>query len=248
MSATDSEIAIEQITFTDRSVWFYQIVPKYISTLEPRADLWDIEHPFMTGSIEVIQRGDDCVIRLYEPLKDTTDKVLFAECPVRITPDCSLDVYVQDCVDSSRYFMIRVEDRATKKRVFVGIGFPERTSAFNFKAALQDYVKYQRRQMTIAAATMSLSKIDADTQNASAVSQKFDYKLPQGAKIHIKLKTNIVNQRNDTEEKRNTVETTSSEKDNNTFASLKSFAIPPPPSTSTFDAAQDDEWGQFTAA
>nr|CCA27438.1 adaptinlike protein putative [Albugo laibachii Nc14] len=248
MIAADSENTIEQIIFTERGVWFYHIASNYISTLEPRADQWDPEHPFMTGSAEISQRGDECVIRLYEPIKDLSHKVLFAECPVRITRECSLGVYVQDCIDSSRYFMIRVEDRTSKRRAFVGIGFPERSSAFNFKAALQGYAKYQRRQTTIAAAESSFSEVDVDTQNAPNGSQKCDYKLPQGARIHLKLKNNNVLVGSDTEDKRKAVQKMSIEEDEKRSVSLKSFAIPPPPSTSAFDATQDDEWGQFTAA
>ena len=68
------------------------------------------------GELKVMQKGDDCFVRLYDPKKDPsgigTNLVLFAEGPIRVDDKFKkkgLEFYVQKVVDSSRYFVVRVE-------------------------------------------------------------------------------------------------------------------------------------------
>lgn len=109
-----SSIQLNQTLFqSPGGVYFYQI-PTHASTLDPRAEHWNPDRPLLTGSLEVLQQNDACFIKLYEPEppKDsggTGPKVLFAQAPVQIDRDHELSLYVQDCSDSSRYFVLRVE-------------------------------------------------------------------------------------------------------------------------------------------
>ncbi|DAZ93124.1 TPA: hypothetical protein N0F65_009700 [Lagenidium giganteum] len=258
----DSTAKLEQILFQEKSVWFYRVPAGQVSTLSPRADSWDPEHPFMTGSLQIVQKDDDCFVVLYEPLAADVDfstpPTLFAQCPVEVTKELALDVYVQDCADSSRYFMIRVEDEATKRRAYIGIGFPERSSAFNFKASLQDYVKYRLRQMEAAALTAGgVTEGTSDGTAAaegSPITKTRDLKLPEGATIRINLKTG--NESSD----RPAVERRRSSGDG-TGEPVKVPLIPPPPpapeagqppSTAKAPVAaadvSEDDWGDFTSA
>jgi hypothetical protein len=263
--------ALEQTLFHEENVWFYRIPATQISTLSPRADQWDHENPFLTGSLKILQRGDECFIQLFEPLPqkqsatetDGKKPILFAQSPVRITKDLNLEVYVQDCADSSRYFMITVEDEASKRRAYVGIGFPQRPSAFNFKASLQDYVKYRHRQMeteNLAASgpcTATSSTEEKNTQSTSPTTSQ--YSLPQGATIRINLKTNSSG-----------VEKSPTERPKSCNAGGTVPLIPPPPGSngtaspliarpvalgtnvsgpsSTNSVVNEDDWGDFTSA
>ena len=66
-----------------------------------------------------------------------------------------LDYFVDTVADSSRYFVLRIHNEELKKTMFLGVGFRypfsmfsmtrERETAFNFKAAIDDYYKGMKR-------------------------------------------------------------------------------------------------------
>lgn len=278
------EFVLEQTLFQENGVWFYHVPPGQVTTLSPRADSWDPEHPFLTGSLQIVQRGDACVLKLFEPLKPADGdgssssadssfaarRTLFAQCPIEITKELALDVYVQDCVDSSRYFMVRVEDEETKRRAYVGIGFPERASAFNFKATLQDHAKYALRQLD-AAALNALSLDDSSDSAATAPAadgvapsptKSQTYSLPEGQTMRINLKLPTASDGSEKLQRRR-----SSSGGDGASGPVKVPMIPPPPGDLTPSslspaavpkAAQtqaasvvaddDEDWGDFTSA
>lgn len=275
------EFVLEQTLFQESGVWFYHVPAGQVSTLSPRADSWDPEHPFLTGSLQILQRGEACWIKLFEPTKPVDGapadegvaaptKTLFAQCPIEITKELSLDVYVQDCVDSSRYFMIRVEDEQTKRRAYVGIGFPERASAFNFKATLQDYVKYCLRQIEVSALSSSASDegsggVGSSNSAPSPGHKSQAFSLPEGQTIHINLRLNSNNNGSSDNIEKLQRRRSSSGGDG---GPVKIPMIPPPPGdltpsssaaevpkaaqtqTASVVANDDDEedWGDFTSA
>uniref|UniRef100_K3WH06 NECAP PHear domain-containing protein n=1 Tax=Globisporangium ultimum (strain ATCC 200006 / CBS 805.95 / DAOM BR144) TaxID=431595 RepID=K3WH06_GLOUD len=275
--ALPDEFVLQQMLFQESGVWIYHVPAGQVSTLSPRADSWDPEHPFLTGSLQIVQKGEACWIKLFEPAKPDADgasnesgaanKTLFAQCPIEISKELALDVYVQDCVDSSRYFMIRVEDEQTKRRAYVGIGFPERSSAFNFKATLQDYAKYCLRQIEATALSLSTGGDDAtasgDGMPSPGKSQAFS--LLEGQTIRINLKLNSNNSGSATESAEKLLRRRSSS-GGDTSGPVKIPMIPPPPGDLTPSSAavevpkatqtqaasvvadDDEDWGDFTSA
>lgn len=122
---------------------------------------WDKE--VWQGTLKVVERGDLTVILLV----DTNTGAIFAVCPVK-------EGAVDRCVDSSRYFVLRVENGATGSHMFIGMAFNERNDAFDFNTSLADAKREK----------------EADKE-ASEAAKKYeygppkDYSIKDGEKIHI---------------------------------------------------------------
>jgi len=113
--------------------------------------------PIWTGRLRVVSRGDKVQILL-----EHTDKEgLFAACPVQN------EKTVEQTVDSSRYFVLRVSDG--KKNAVIGIGFNDRTQAFDFKVAVQDQING--------------TKVEKELPSGPAL----DLSIPKDGKIHVNL-------------------------------------------------------------
>lgn len=69
----------------------------------------------------------------YCPWHPVSRDELFAVCPVEYGKRAAC---VEPCVDSSRYYVVRVEDPGTKRHAFLGMGFEQRTDAFDFNEAM----------------------------------------------------------------------------------------------------------------
>eukprot|EP01083_Nonionella_stella_P067698 179247_1 len=66
---------------------------------------------------------------------NTNAPTIFAVAPIRDDENC-----VERCIDSSRYFVIKIEN-ASGRHMFIGVAFNERNDAFDFNTALQDAQK-----------------------------------------------------------------------------------------------------------
>ncbi|KFZ46192.1 Adaptin ear-binding coat-associated protein 2, partial [Antrostomus carolinensis] len=97
--------------------------------------------PAWSGRLRITAKGKLAFIKL----EDKTSGELFAQAPVEQFPG----IAVESVTDSSRYFVIRIED-GNGRRAFIGVGFVDRGDAFDFNVALQDHFKWVRQQSELA--------------------------------------------------------------------------------------------------
>lgn len=130
----------ERILLVKPEVHVFRIPPRTTNRGYRAAD-WKLDSPDWISRLKVISVGKNCFIRI----EDKTSGELFAKAPIPSYPGEA----VEAVLDSSRYFVIRVEDDSGK-RAFIGIGFQDRGDSFDFNVALQDHFKVLKQEQEFA--------------------------------------------------------------------------------------------------
>ncbi|KAG1653213.1 hypothetical protein FOA52_009216 [Chlamydomonas sp. UWO 241] len=144
-SGVDDEL-IEQTLHVANQVCLYRI-PSRAPSGHVSGD-WRVQDKLFEGRLRVVARGDTCHIRFF----DATTGELFAESPV---PFGKRLQYVEPAVDSSRNFVVRVQDAASGNHAFLGMGFTDRSDSFDFNESLlrqESQVERERATATLVAA------------------------------------------------------------------------------------------------
>ncbi|XP_023671245.1 adaptin ear-binding coat-associated protein 1 isoform X1 [Paramormyrops kingsleyae] len=136
--ATEGEY--ESVLCVKPDVNVYRIPPR-ASNRGYRAADWKLDTPDWTGRMRVTARGKVAYIKL----EDKISGELFAQAPVEEYPGIS----VEAVSDSSRYFVIRIQDD-NGRSAFIGVGFGDRGDSFDFNVALQDHFKWVKQDNEIA--------------------------------------------------------------------------------------------------
>lgn len=146
----EAPIEFEQTILQIKEVFVYK-VPPLRSASGHRAEEWGLANPVFTGFL-IIKQGDTKLrISIYsyknpQSLATSEDNlVLFGECPIEVPPKGDITYFVDAVIDSSRYYVIRLKDPKSTRTTLIGIGFRDREVAFDFKNALNEYVRYVDR-------------------------------------------------------------------------------------------------------
>ncbi|XP_069435410.1 adaptin ear-binding coat-associated protein 2 isoform X1 [Ovis canadensis] len=134
------EAEYESVLCVKPDVHVYRIPPR-ATNRGYRAAEWQLDQPSWSGRLRITAKGQMAYIKL----EDRTSGELFAQAPVDQFPGTA----VESVTDSSRYFVIRIED-GNGRRAFIGIGFGDRGDAFDFNVALQDHFKWVKQQCEFA--------------------------------------------------------------------------------------------------
>ncbi|RXN03137.1 adaptin ear-binding coat-associated 2 [Labeo rohita] len=149
----DSNDQYESVLCVKSEVHVYRIPPRS-SNRGYRAADWKLEEPAWSGRMKITAKGKIAYIKL----EDKISGELFAQAPVDQYPGLA----VEAVTDSSRYFVIRIED-GNGRHAFIGIGFADRGDSFDFNVALQDHFKWVKQESELArqeAAQVSGPKLD----------------------------------------------------------------------------------------
>ncbi|KUF99345.1 hypothetical protein AM588_10008472 [Phytophthora nicotianae] len=124
-------------------------VQRVLATINQVADSWP-STPAWTGRLQVSSVGEDAVIEL----KDPNTGVLFAACPIKAGGPPAIQ---------------------KGRHAFIGIAFNNRSDAFDFNVAIDDFNKELKREKT--------------QQETTTAAPPVDYSLKEGQTIRIKLNT-----------------------------------------------------------
>jgi len=157
-SLQDSEV-IERVRCVIRDAHVFKLPPRPTSGGWRGAD-WRDE--VWQGTVKVVERSQTTLVLLV----DRTSGDIFAVCPIK-------DGAVDRCVDSSRYFVLRIEN-ANGRHMFIGMAFNERNDAFDFNTSLED----ARREREAA----------KEPPVKLPVLPSKDYSIKEGEKIRVNIK------------------------------------------------------------
>lgn len=156
----------ESILCVKPEVHVYRIPPR-ASNRGYRAADWKLDEPAWSGRMKITAKGKMAFIKL----EDKNTGELFAQAPVEQYPG----VAVEAVTDSSRYFVIRIDD-GNGRHAFIGVGFADRGDSFDFNVALQDHFKWVKQEGELA-------KLEASQSNAP----KLDLSFKEGQTIKISI-------------------------------------------------------------
>ncbi|OWA52973.1 NECAP-like protein [Hypsibius exemplaris] len=122
----------ERILLVKPEVFIYKIPPR-TSARGYRAADWNLDKPDWTLRLRIIAKDKKCLIRL----EDKSSGELFGECPVDSYPGNA----VESVSDSSRYFVLRIQDPSGRS-AFLGLGYGDRSDSFDMNVSLQDHFKW----------------------------------------------------------------------------------------------------------
>ncbi|KAJ1961199.1 hypothetical protein GGI12_003381 [Dipsacomyces acuminosporus] len=158
----------ESLLFLCKEVYVYQIPPRQANA-GYRATEWDVDNPIFKARLRVLLAGEDrCVIRL----EDKATAELFAACPYD-----PKGLAVEQVLDSSRYFVLRVQDEASGRKMYIGVGFIDRSDAFDFNVALDDYRRSLQQESQPFASKKSGGQVPLKDERAEDFTLKPDQKI-----------------------------------------------------------------------
>ena len=203
--------AIQRILFIAPSVHVYNI-PPLASTKGYVAASWTADNnkrQIFTARLRILETAiptasNDETVKTDILLEDPSNGQLFAAAPYTTTG------VVEQVLDSSRFFAIRVEGEGGRKAV-LGIGFEERSEAFDFSVSLQE----ARKTLGIDDNAKGSGK---RTQKAEEKApEKKDFSLKEGETITVNIGSKGIGRR-------------LQEKTEQSGQTLGGFSLPPPPS------------------
>lgn len=218
--------ALQRVLFVARTVHVYAIPPLTSMKGYTAAEWTEQNRQIFTGRLRVLETAVNDSVTTDILLEDPNDGSLFAAAPYT---DAGA---VEHVLDSSRFFVLRVVGEGRKANL--GIGFEDRSDAFDFGVALQEARKIQQ---SITASSSSISTASSNNPSTSSSSEPpKDYSLKPGQTISVN--TGRRRQAPDVAETKSPISTARDEQQ-----ALFSIAPPPAPVAGASIAIGADQGG-----
>lgn len=153
----------------------YVFIILKLATFVCRAADWNLAVPDWTGRMRLVSKGAECILKL----EDKISGELFAKCPVDQYPGIAIEAVS----DSSRYFVIRIQDDSGRA-AFIGVGFADRSDSFDLNVALQDHFKWVKQSKEIE------KEKEGDAEEAAKPRLDLSFKAGETIKINMKIGVN----------------------------------------------------------
>ncbi|CAD6237864.1 unnamed protein product [Miscanthus lutarioriparius] len=178
-----------------------------------RADEWNVNKWEWEGALKVVSKGEECIIKL----EDKNTGELYARAFLREGEPHP----VEPVIDSSRYFVLRVEENigGRQRHAFIGLGFRERPEAYDFQAALHDHMKYLNKKKAAEEMVQHYEK-----------QSSVDYSLKEGETLVLQLKNKESGTKTKSAFFEQGLNKLSVNEKTNTKETPVSLKLPPPPS------------------
>ncbi|KAI6036426.1 hypothetical protein BKA83DRAFT_128618 [Pisolithus microcarpus] len=151
---------IESVLYIAREISVYKIPPLRVNEGHRANDWGDLANPLWKGRLRIVETKKNAALKFEDSQTGTLTSG-------------------EAVLDSSRYFVVRVEDAG--KKAYIGMGFAERTDSFDFNVALQDYTKRYKAALNPPSPT-------SDTPSPHVPSgPKRDYSLKEGQTFSISI-------------------------------------------------------------
>lgn len=171
--------AIQRILHITPTVHIYAI-PPLTSTKGFSASSWTGASPtakqIFTARLRVIETSIQQTLKTDIVLEDAATGDLFAAAPY------TSPAVVQQALDSSRFFALRVVGEGGLKAT-LGLGFEERSEAFDFSIVLGDVRKVLGFEQGAAAAAGAVGK----AKGKKGEEERRDFSLKEGESIHVEI-------------------------------------------------------------
>lgn len=188
LSIMNDTEAIERVRCTIKHAHVFKLPTRQAASIGWRGADW--KDKLWQGNVKVVDRNDLTAVLLVEKNRDENGNnkdTIFAVCPIK-------EGAVERCVDSSRYFVLRIENQGGR-HMFIGVAFNERNDAFDFNTALEDARREREYEMNTKNNNNNHNDEDrpafgnfGDSNGMSNQrSQIKDYSLKAGEKIRVAI-------------------------------------------------------------
>lgn len=171
-SLNDPDV-VEVVRTTIHHSHVFKLPPRNTGSIGWRGSEW--KEKVWHGTCKIVDRNKQTAILLV----DTTTGTIFAVCPILDGVNA-----VERCVDSSRYFVLRIEN-GNGRHMFIGLAFNERNDAFDFNTALQDAKK--EREFDLMQEKMNNVELNGDNGDVKSNATGKDYSLKDGQTIKVNI-------------------------------------------------------------